>query len=277
MTHGAGYCPRLRRPADEDDLVPSGVARELVLEAENLPHPQAGHAGFQCLVDIEGAKMAIGARIEAGRYVVCDKTTVYFHQLIIQSISPDPLVFLTPSSSAVSECSPHQRLSLMTSDCIGCENTRRRDWDRCAWISKTGSTSSSYLHSLSSFAFHHCSILTKPTLANTKPRCRSSGTGIITSAPCPSLCTSAISSDLTATTPTAPSALPEPRNTDAPGAGPSAPTAKPVRSAPRLNALDLVSMWYVHCFFFLFVNPMAVILMACHAGRSETCYPILTE
>ncbi|XP_046633766.1 plexin-B-like isoform X2 [Daphnia pulicaria] len=75
MTHGAGYCPRLKRPADEDDLVPSGVARELVLEAENLPHPQAGHAGFQCLVDIEGAKMAIGARIEAGRYVVCDKTT----------------------------------------------------------------------------------------------------------------------------------------------------------------------------------------------------------
>ena len=76
-THGAGYCPRLRRPADvQDVLVPSGVARELVLEAENLPHPQAGHAGFQCLVDIEGAKMAVGARIEAGRFVVCDKTTV---------------------------------------------------------------------------------------------------------------------------------------------------------------------------------------------------------
>jgi plexin A len=85
MTHGAAYCPRLKRPSDEDDLVPSGVARELVLEAENLPHPQAGHAGFQCLVDIEGAKMAIGARIEAGRYVVCDKTTV-FHQLLSHSL-----------------------------------------------------------------------------------------------------------------------------------------------------------------------------------------------
>lgn len=87
MTHGAAYCPRLRRPADEDDLVPSGVARELVLEAENLPHPQAGHAGFQCLVDIEGAKMAIGARIEAGRYVVCDKTTVkrLLHKLFFKS------------------------------------------------------------------------------------------------------------------------------------------------------------------------------------------------
>jgi len=53
----------------------------LVLEAENLPHPQAGHAGFQCLVDIEGAKMAVGARIEAGRFVVCDKTTVRYFSI----------------------------------------------------------------------------------------------------------------------------------------------------------------------------------------------------
>jgi len=76
VAHGAAYCPRLRRPSDEEDvLVPSGVARELVLEAENLPHPQAGHAGFQCIVDVEGATMAIGARIEAGRFVVCDRTT----------------------------------------------------------------------------------------------------------------------------------------------------------------------------------------------------------
>lgn len=68
-------------------LVPSGVARELVLEAENLPHPQAGHAGFQCLVDIEGAKMAVGARIEAGRFVVCDKTTVSSSSV---HLPPDP-------------------------------------------------------------------------------------------------------------------------------------------------------------------------------------------
>jgi len=92
-THGAGFCPRLRRPSDvQDVLVPSGVARELVLEAENLPHPQAGHAGFQCLVDIEGAKMAVGARIEAGRFVVCDKTTVRTSVLP----SPSPSVHLPP-------------------------------------------------------------------------------------------------------------------------------------------------------------------------------------
>ena len=70
--------------------MPSGVARELVLEAENLPHPQAGHAGFQCLVDIEGAKMVVGARIEAGRFVVFDKTTVR------TSVRPSPSVHLPP-------------------------------------------------------------------------------------------------------------------------------------------------------------------------------------
>jgi hypothetical protein len=110
MTHGAGYCPRLKRPADEDDLVPSGVARELVLEAENLPHPQAGHAGFQCLVDIEGAKMAIGARIEAGRYVVCDKTTV-FHQLLSHFFCFLSISVLTLSASGWQKKLLHQRLS----------------------------------------------------------------------------------------------------------------------------------------------------------------------
>ena len=105
MTHGAGYCPKLCRPSDvQDVLVPSGVARELVLEAENLPHPQAGHAGFQCLVDIEGAKMAVGARIEAGRFVVCDKTTVRTHhhhhhqwtQLIVRPLSTPVGHFSSP-------------------------------------------------------------------------------------------------------------------------------------------------------------------------------------
>lgn len=109
MTHGAAYCPRLKRPSDEDDLVPSGVARELVLEAENLPHPQAGHAGFQCLVDIEGAKMAIGARIEAGRYVVCDKTTV-FHQLLSNSLFFKLITVLTLLASA-GRMLLHQQLS----------------------------------------------------------------------------------------------------------------------------------------------------------------------
>jgi plexin A len=74
MTHGANYCPRFRRPA-EDILLPNNVPKEIVLEVENLPHPQVGHTGFQCIVNIEGAKMMVPARVD-NPFIVCDKTTV---------------------------------------------------------------------------------------------------------------------------------------------------------------------------------------------------------
>lgn len=55
---------------------------EIVLEVENLPHPQPGHTGFQCIVTIEGAKMMVPARVESNQFIVCDKTTVSFHTSI---------------------------------------------------------------------------------------------------------------------------------------------------------------------------------------------------
>lgn len=74
MTHGANFCPRFRRPA-HDILLPNNVPKEIVLEVENLPHPQVGHTGFQCIVNIEGAKMMVPARVD-NPFIVCDKTTV---------------------------------------------------------------------------------------------------------------------------------------------------------------------------------------------------------
>jgi len=95
MTHGANYCPRFRRPA-QDILLPNNVPKEIVLEVENLPHPQVGHTGFQCIVNIEGAKMMVPARVD-NPFIVCDKTTVsisslsvirqYFDRTIDNSIS----------------------------------------------------------------------------------------------------------------------------------------------------------------------------------------------
>ncbi|XP_069694411.1 plexin-B isoform X4 [Periplaneta americana] len=73
MTHGASYCPRFRRPA-EDILLPNNVPKEIILEVENLPHPQVGHTGFQCIVTIEGANMILPARVD-NPFIVCDKTT----------------------------------------------------------------------------------------------------------------------------------------------------------------------------------------------------------
>ncbi|CAH0774149.1 unnamed protein product [Bemisia tabaci] len=72
--HGANACPRFRKPPTPI-LLPNGVPKEIILQVENLPHPQAGHSGFQCVVDIEDAKMMVPARVETDRFIVCDKTT----------------------------------------------------------------------------------------------------------------------------------------------------------------------------------------------------------
>jgi len=81
MTHGANYCPRFRRPA-QDILLPNNVPKEIVLQVENLPHPQVGHTGFQCIVNIEGAKMMVPARVD-NPFIVCDKTTVSISSLSV--------------------------------------------------------------------------------------------------------------------------------------------------------------------------------------------------
>lgn len=74
--HGANFCPRFRRK--DILLLPNNVPKEMVFEVENLPHPQAGHTGFQCIINIEGAKMLVPARVDVNKVVVCDKTTVSF-------------------------------------------------------------------------------------------------------------------------------------------------------------------------------------------------------
>lgn len=77
VAHGAASCPRFRHPVQQI-LLPNSVPKEIVLAVENLPHPQPGHTGFQCIVTIEGAKMMVPARVEANQFIVCDKTTVSF-------------------------------------------------------------------------------------------------------------------------------------------------------------------------------------------------------
>ncbi|XP_046682902.1 plexin-B isoform X1 [Homalodisca vitripennis] len=72
--HGVSSCPRFRHPKQKI-LLPNSVPMEIALEVDNLPHPQPGHTGFQCIVTIEGAKMMVPARVEANQFIVCDKTT----------------------------------------------------------------------------------------------------------------------------------------------------------------------------------------------------------
>uniref|UniRef100_A0A146MHQ7 Plexin-B n=2 Tax=Lygus hesperus TaxID=30085 RepID=A0A146MHQ7_LYGHE len=72
-SHGATACPQFSKNSKEL-LLPNRVSKEIILEVENMPTPQVGHSGFQCIVTIEGAKMMVPARMEHQR-IVCDKTT----------------------------------------------------------------------------------------------------------------------------------------------------------------------------------------------------------
>nr|CAD7441811.1 unnamed protein product [Timema bartmani] len=88
MTHGANYCPQFHQPKD-DILLPNNVPKEISLEVDNLPHPQAGHTGFQCIVNIEEAKMMVPARVEMNRRIVCDKTTLANALVVLSSTAKD--------------------------------------------------------------------------------------------------------------------------------------------------------------------------------------------
>lgn len=70
--HGVHFCSRFRRK--DTILLPNNVPTEMVFEIENLPDPLPGHTGFQCIVNIEDAKMLVPARADSNR-IVCDKTT----------------------------------------------------------------------------------------------------------------------------------------------------------------------------------------------------------
>lgn len=69
--HGVNFCPRFKRK--DPILLPNNVPKEMVFEVENLPHPQAGHTGFQCITIIEDAKMLVPARVDSNRFIICEK------------------------------------------------------------------------------------------------------------------------------------------------------------------------------------------------------------
>ncbi|KAJ8983308.1 hypothetical protein NQ317_010846 [Molorchus minor] len=72
-SHGFAYCPQFKRR--DPILLPNNVLKEIVFEVKNLPHPQPGHTGFQCIIVIEGATMLVPARVDGKNIIVCDKTT----------------------------------------------------------------------------------------------------------------------------------------------------------------------------------------------------------
>ncbi|XP_037071029.1 plexin-B-like [Pollicipes pollicipes] len=71
-------CPAVVQPR-QSILVPSDVSQSLVLEVRNLPPPLAGQASYTCVIVVEGRTTLVPARVDAKRFVVCDRTRYYYH------------------------------------------------------------------------------------------------------------------------------------------------------------------------------------------------------
>lgn len=67
------YCPHFKYNA-APILLPNKVPKEIRLEVENLSRPQSAHTGFLCSVHIEEAHMVLPARVEANKFIVCERT-----------------------------------------------------------------------------------------------------------------------------------------------------------------------------------------------------------
>lgn len=73
--HGVHYCSRFRRR--DSILLPNNVPTEMVFEIENLPDPLPSHKGFECIINIEGAKMLVPAKAEGNRVICVRRTYSY--------------------------------------------------------------------------------------------------------------------------------------------------------------------------------------------------------
>ncbi|KAG1679056.1 Plexin-B [Nymphon striatum] len=65
---GKSFCPAFN--IKEQILVPNGIRKEIVIDVTHMPTPQEG---FQCLIEIEGAKELVSAKVR-GSKVICAET-----------------------------------------------------------------------------------------------------------------------------------------------------------------------------------------------------------
>ncbi|BES90369.1 Plexin B [Nesidiocoris tenuis] len=145
--HGMNACPQFSKTSKEL-LLPNRVSKEIILEVENMPTPQVGHSGFQCIVTIEGAKMMVPARMEHQR-IVCDKTTYTYEANTGEYVAEVSLVW-NRNHHVDSMALTLYKCDILGShrdhaDCSLCV-TREAKYN-CAWCSSTCAYSESCKHS----------------------------------------------------------------------------------------------------------------------------------
>ncbi|XP_069485730.1 plexin-A4 isoform X3 [Ambystoma mexicanum] len=77
-------CPQLLQA--EKILVPVEVIKPITLKAKNLPQPQSGQRGYECILNIQGREQRVPALRFNSSSVQCQNTSYYYEGLEINSL-----------------------------------------------------------------------------------------------------------------------------------------------------------------------------------------------
>ncbi|TNM91343.1 hypothetical protein fugu_019723 [Takifugu bimaculatus] len=103
-------CPQLL-PADRI-LVPVNVVKPITLRAKNLPQPQSGQRGYECLLTIQGNEHRVPALRFNSSSVQCQNTSAYIGEMtgvlleVIFSLIPDAVCLLCNNTEIKSTDAP---------------------------------------------------------------------------------------------------------------------------------------------------------------------------
>lgn len=67
-------CPQLVR--SEEILIPAGEVKPITLKARNLPQPQSGQRGYECVLNIQGVSHRVTALRFNSSSVQCQNSSV---------------------------------------------------------------------------------------------------------------------------------------------------------------------------------------------------------
>lgn len=67
-------CPQLVR--SEEILIPAGEVKPITLKAKNLPQPQSGQRGYECVLHIQGVSHRVTALRFNSSSVQCQNSSV---------------------------------------------------------------------------------------------------------------------------------------------------------------------------------------------------------
>lgn len=78
-------CPQLVR--SEEILIPAGEVKPITLKARNLPQPQSGQRGYECVLHIQGVNHRVTALRFNSSSVQCQNSSVGW--VTLAQIVPD--------------------------------------------------------------------------------------------------------------------------------------------------------------------------------------------